>query len=200
MTTLTLAAMAGLLIGAGQVSAAHPFGGRDRGDCLREAASGMRLTNTLDELVADGTITADQQTEIVEALDEGRVNRPFACNGIGVLRNGAVGDAVVQLLDMKRYEIRQAWRDGASLTEIAADQGVDRATLVDTMVSALDARLTEAVDEGTITAEQKAEIMESATVKIEEAVDFHRGDLRDQLESGTDDAAVTGTEVAMTIA
>lgn len=188
VTSLTLAALAGLLIGAGQVSAAHPFQ-RDRGDCLRALAGGARFSTTLDELVTDGTITNDQKDAIVDALDDQRGDRPGPCGGIGLIRNGAVSDAVTELLDLSRREIRRAWLDGASLTEIAADQGVDRATLVDTITTALDTRLDEAVAAGTITAEQQTEIMTNADPVIERAVDLHRGDLREQF--GADDAEST---------
>jgi hypothetical protein len=188
-TALTLAALAGVLLGTGQVSAAHPFG-RHRGDCLRAAAGGMRTGHALDDLVADGTITTEQRDAIADELD-----RPLACRGLG---DGAVSEAVSALFGMPRDEIRAAWLDGSSLADIAAEQGIDRAMLVETMTSALDARLTDAVNAGTISAERKTEIMSKATDRIEQAVDRHRGDRRDQ--PGSDDAPPSTTGLTATVA
>jgi polyhydroxyalkanoate synthesis regulator phasin len=185
VSTLSLAALASLLLGVTQVSAAHPIRGHQRGDCLRAAAGGLKLNNALDELVADGTITADQETAIVEQLNEGRLKRNFGCNGISILRNGEIGEAVTDLLGLDRFEIRQSWRDGQSLTEIAAAQGIDRSALVETILTSLDDRLDTAVERGTITAEQKDEILTNATPVIERAVDLHRGELREQMESNS---------------
>lgn len=186
VTTLTLAALAAILLGAGQVSAASPFGKGHRGDCARALAGGFRLNNTLEELVAEGTITADQQEAIVDALGE-----PRACTRLGGLRVGVVSDAVTDLLGLERSDIRQAWLDGASLTEIAAEQGVDRDALLEAMISAVDARLTEAVDEGTITAEQKADMLTRATEAFERGVDLHRGDLRAERDAAGSDESAT---------
>jgi hypothetical protein len=183
VTTLSLAALVGLLLGATQVSAAHLVRGHQRGDCLRSAARGLKLTSALDQLVADGTITAEQETAIIEQLNQGRLNRNFGCNGISILRNGDIAAAVTDLLNMDRFEIRRAWLDGQSLTEIAAGQGIDRSALVDTILTSLGDRLDTAVERGTITAEQKNEILTNATPVIERAVDLHRGELREQVES-----------------
>lgn len=196
VTSLSLAVLAGLMIGASQVSAASPMRGHERGNCLRAVAGGLKLNSALDQLVADGTITAEQEAAIFDQLGESRLNRNFGCNGISILRNGEIGAAVTDLLGMERFEIRRAWLEGQSLAEIAGAQGIDRATLIDTMLTALDARLNTAVERGTITAEQKEEILTNATPVIERAVDLHRGELREQMESEGGDTEPPATPAA----
>jgi len=190
--TLSVATICGVLLGAGRIdrvsAAVHPGHGAQRGDCLRAIMGGLGLNNVLDEMVADGTLTEPQETAILERITETRAEHRRPCTGIMLVRDGAIGDAVTDLLGMDRGEIREAWLDGQSLTDMAAAQGIDRQTLIDTIVDALGTKLDELVADERITPERRDEILTNAQPMIERAVDLHRGEMRDQLDGAESDA------------
>jgi hypothetical protein len=191
IATLSLATICGLLLGTGridQISAAVlPGHGAQRGDCLRAIMGGLGLNNVLDEMVADGTLTEPQETAILDRVTETRAEHRRPCTGVMLVRDGAIGDAVTDLLGMDRGEIREAWLDGQSLTDMAAAQGIDRQTLVDTIADALGTKLDELVADEKITPERRGEIFTNAQPTMERAVDLHRGELRDQSEDAESD-------------
>jgi hypothetical protein len=192
IATLSLATICGLLFGTGridQVSAAiRPERGHQRAACLRAIMGGLGLNNVLDEMVADGTLTEPQETAILERITETRAEHRRPCTGIMLVRDGAIGDAVTDLLGMDRGEIREAWLDGQSLTDMAATQGIDRQILIDTIVDTFGTKLDELVADEKITPERRDEILTNAQPTIERAVDLHRGESRDQLDGAESDA------------
>jgi polyhydroxyalkanoate synthesis regulator phasin len=185
LALLSIAVVGGILLGADQVSAApHRGRAQHRSACFSAIKGGIRLTSTLDQLVANGTITAEQESAIINQLIIDRAGGPRSCDGIGLARDGQVGQAIANLLGTDRREIRQAWRDGQSLSEMAAAKGIDRQTLVDAIVTAIGDRIDQAVEKGRITADQKSEIVSNITPSIERAIDLHRGELRQKSGTG----------------
>ncbi len=197
--SIVMAAIAALLLGAAGVSAANHRERDGRGiACLQLHAGANNLEASLEELVQDGTLTVEQQTAILDQLSEGMNIRARACTGMDLIRDRAVGTAVMELLGMDRAEIRIEWLDGNSLAEMAEAQGVDRETLIDTISTAIDTKLTEAVENGRITEERKAEIEAELTTKIEEAVDLHLSDVVDRLRDSLDATDDSSTPVSTT--
>jgi hypothetical protein len=176
VATLAIATIGGLVLGAGDVSAAamHRMPGR-RVACIRQFIAGNRVRNSLDSLVQDGTLTADQETAVLNKLVDQATGKG-TCTAIGLTHDHAVADAVATTLGMDRSAIKQAWDNGQSLTEIAQSNGVSRDELVSTIEQAIDAKLQKAVDGGKITAERKTEIESKLDPLVEQAVDLHKGE------------------------
>lgn len=176
VAVFSLVALGGLAVGAEHAGAAAPNRvERGRVACLTQYLGGSKVRESLDQLVQDGTLTSEQEQAVLDKLI-GQATGTRSCTGLGLLHDQAVGDAVATLLGMDRAEIKQAWKDGQSLTEIARSKGVSRDQLVTTIEDAIDAKLQTAVANGQITAERKTEIMTDIKPIVEQAVDTHRGD------------------------
>lgn len=92
--------------------------------------------------------------------------------GIAIRDAGArMVDILADLTGLSVDAVEDRRQAGESVSDIAKDEGVDPALVVD---KALDARakiLDEKVADGTITAEQKAEVLERMTDRLNERVD-----------------------------
>jgi hypothetical protein len=118
------------------------------------------IANALAGLVEDGTLTQEQADVVAETLDEQLpAHRP---GGLGGPRGH--GFALLELevaaeeLGLTEEELREQLRNGASLAEIAEDQGVDVDDLVNVIVDAAEERLAAAVDDGRIDQERADEL------------------------------------------
>ena len=127
-----------------------------------------RLREALEPLVEDGTITAAQADAVAEHLADTfpGPHGHFIGRGPGL----ASFEAAAGIIGIENSELREALADGATLAEVAEDNGVAVDTLIDGLVSALDEKLDELVADGRITEEQAAEIRENAPERIENFV------------------------------
>jgi len=115
------------------------------------------ITNALAGLVEDGTLTQEQADRVAETLDE-ELPAPGP-GGPGHHGRMLLGfDAAAEELGLTEDELREQLRDGASLVEIAEEQGVDVDDLVAALVSAAEDDLATAVDEGRIDQDRADEI------------------------------------------
>jgi hypothetical protein len=139
------------------------------------------ITDALAGLVEDGSITQDQADEVAETLgdsDLGWGPRHGPGHGLGHGPGHGPGAAhldpgtIAGILGITADELRTAVEEGQTLTQIAEDQGIARAKLVDELVAAAEAELAEGVDEGHLTQEQADEL---------------RTGLRDRIAAGVDD-------------
>src|SRR5262249_34770824 len=105
-------------------------------------------------------------------------------------------DAVATKLGMSRADIKTAWKNGQSLTEIAQSKGVSRDDLVSTIEQAIDAKLQKAVDGGRITADQKTTIESKIDPLVEKAVDLPKGDRLNGGNATPTVPSMTGTPAA----
>ena len=131
-----------------------------------------RLTEVLQPLVDDGTITADQLTAIVAALDAagpmGRGGDGPGGRGMGMGGEGLT--AVAEVLGLTEAELQTALQGGQTLAEIAASEGVEVQTVIDTLVTAAGAHLAEHVTAGDLTQEEADAKLAELTPRITEAV------------------------------
>jgi polyhydroxyalkanoate synthesis regulator phasin len=127
-----------------------------------------RLREALETLVEDGTITAAQADAVAERLASTLPGRHghFIGRGPGL----ASFEAAAEIIGIENSELREALADGATLAEVAEDNGVAVDTLIAGLVSALDEKLDELVADGRITEEQAAEIRDNAPERIEDFV------------------------------
>lgn len=143
---------------------------------------GTRLRETLQPLVDDGTITAEQADAVTAQLVESRPERgegeghgPGGHRGrLGMFAAGVGSEALTDLLGLDAQELRQQLRDGATLAEIATAQGVEVQAVVDELVAELDERLTNAVENGRIDQTEADQKLADATAKITDMVNNGR--------------------------
>jgi hypothetical protein len=157
------------------------------------------IRDALADLVADGTITEDQADAVAAALDDSDALRPGLPGGpFGPGGRAMVPldlDAAADALGMTTDELWDALSaDGATLADIAEDQGVDSDTLVDALVAAAEERLEQAVTDGRLTQEQADELMETVPERVAAAIEREfpahrwRGPDRGRHHGGDDEA------------
>ncbi len=151
----------------------------------RAAERGARLAEVLQPLVADGTLTQEQLDTVVETLME---NAPERDGRGGRGGHGGRGDhdgprggrgghgleAAATALGLTADELRVELRDGATLADIAADEGVAVQTVIDAMVAELETHLDEHVASGELTQEEADAKLAKATEKITDLVNNGR--------------------------
>jgi len=141
-----------------------------------------RLTEVLQPLVDDATITAAQLTAIVETLDAvGPVGGGHRGGG-GMGRDMGRGmglDAAAEVLDLTADELRTELGEGQTLAEVATAQGVEVQAVIDTLVTDAGTHLAEHVADGDITQaeadEKLAEMTERITTSVNDGGGFGRG-------------------------
>lgn len=104
-----------------------------------------RIREALEGLVGDGTLTPEEADAVAETLNDSDLFRPHRPGGH---MDGLGLDVAAETLGLTEDELLTQLRDGATLAEIAADQGVDTQTLVDALVAAASERIDEAVADG----------------------------------------------------
>ena len=123
-----------------------------------------RLTEALQPLVDDGTLTEAQRDAVVTTLDAARPEKGSHGRGLG-------GEAVAEALGLTTDELRDAVMNGSTLADVAADQGVAVDDVVSAIVAQAEARLTTAVDSGRIDQATADEMLTEAQTRAEAMVD-----------------------------
>jgi polyhydroxyalkanoate synthesis regulator phasin len=128
----------------------------------------QRWREVLDPLVEDGTLTEAQADTVADHLATTLPGHRghFLGRGPGL----ASFEAAADIIGIDTAELREALADGATLAEVAEDNGVDVETLVDGLVAALNEKVDELMADGRITEDRAAEIKESAPERIENFV------------------------------
>jgi len=150
------------------------------------AEAGTRLRDTLQSLVDDGTITAEQADVVAAHLVENRPGRGERGEGgregrgegrgPGMFGRGVTSEALTDLLGLDAQELRQQLRDGATLAEIATAQGVETQAVIDELVAELTERVDNAVENGRIDQVEADQKLADAETKITDMVDNGRPD------------------------
>jgi hypothetical protein len=137
------------------------------------AAAKAAIGTTVDDAVADGRLTAAAgeriKARVAEADGDGcRIlagwRGPIVRAALGVARDGMT--AAADALDMSVLELRQALRDGATLKEVAAAEGVPYETVSSAVVGAVKADLDAAVAAGTISQARADRILERLETRL----------------------------------
>ena len=147
------------------------------------AAAVANLSERLDEAVADERLTREEADEKIAEAEERLTERaesdePFLPRGPrhhghhGRHGPGISPEVLEDTLGLTPEELRDALRDGQTLAEIAAAQGVSTDDLVAAMTAHAAERLDDAVADGKLTREEAderlAEIEERTRTAIEE--------------------------------
>jgi hypothetical protein len=157
--SLAVGGLAGSALGGPDVAdAANLAAAQDATDTTADEADGPAgwVDEALSGLVEDGTLTQEQADAVEEALEDAR-----PAGGFG---HGLHADlsTVAEVLGLSEDDLRTALEDGATLAEVAEEQGVDTQEVVDAVVAAQQERLDEAVAGGDLTQERADEIAEQA--------------------------------------
>ena len=130
---------------------------------------GKRISEALQVLVDDGTLTEAQRDAVVETLQNARLGRGEFRERLGQRSPRGAGE-IAEILGLEGSEIREALRNGSSIAELAEAQGIDRADIVDAIVARAEERLGTAVENGRIDAAQSAEMLTQAAERAEDLV------------------------------
>lgn len=140
-------------------------------------AEGVDVQTVIDALVANGTDRLeeaiadlpDQVAELVEREglpDRGRPGGhggPHGGRGLGL-------DAAAEAIGLSAEDLRTALRDGATIAEVAEDNGVELQAVIDALVAEASAHLDEAVADGRLTeaeaTERRADLEERITAMV----------------------------------
>ncbi|NEK86743.1 hypothetical protein GCU60_13410 [Blastococcus saxobsidens] len=125
-----------------------------------------RITEALSGLVTDASITQEQADEVATTLSEAGVGRGGHHGGGGVAL-----EAAATALGMTEAGLRTALEpDGATLAQVAEDQGVPVDELVAALVQAQEERIAQAVEDGRLTQEEADERLADVEERVTERV------------------------------
>ncbi len=143
---------------------------------------GDRISEALQVLVDDGTLTEAQRDAVVETLQNARPDRGEFRERLGQRGPRGAGE-IAEILGLEGSEMREALRNGSSIAELAEAQGIDSADVVDAIVARAEERLDTAVENGRIDDTQAAEMLTQAAERAEDLVngEIEFGGRRDRL-------------------
>ena len=130
---------------------------------------GERISEALQVLVDDGTLTEAQREAVVETLQIALPDRGEFRERLGQRGSRGAGE-IAEILGLEASEIREALRNGSSIAELAEAQGIDSADIVDAIVARAEERLDTAVENGRIDDTQAAEMLTRAAERAEDLV------------------------------
>ncbi|MEC7144978.1 MAG: hypothetical protein VXW59_05285 [Actinomycetota bacterium] len=128
-----------------------------------------RISEALQVLVDDGTLTEAQRDAVVETLKNARPDRGEFREPLGQ-RGPRVAGEIAEILGLEGNEIREALRNGSSIAELAEAQGIESADVVDAIVARAEERLDTAVENGRIDDTQAAEMLTRTAERAEDLV------------------------------
>ena len=156
---------------------------------------GTRISEALQVLVDDETLTEAQRDAVVETLQNARPDRGEFRERLGQRGPRGAGE-IAEILGLEGSEMREALRNGSSIAELAEAQGIDSADVVDAIVARAEERLDAAVENGRIDDTQAAEMLTQAAERAEGLVNgeiefggrrgHHRGFGRPAGDAGVD--------------
>jgi hypothetical protein len=126
---------------------------------------------TLDEAVTEGWLTQDQADRMRERMELAPGAEPWGMGmGKGFRGHGrpmhgwgtSFFSVAAEQLGMSQSDLMAALREGKTIADVAAEQGVDAQSLVDAYLAQLTEKLNEAVEEGRLTQKQADWMLEQA--------------------------------------
>ena len=131
---------------------------------------GTRIRESLQSLVDDGTITADQADAVAAHLVDQAPDHGRRGPGGRGHRPGMDGEVVAGVIGIDAETLREAVQSGQSLAEVAEANGVDPQAVIDALVAEAQSHLDQAVQDGRLTedeaATKAAEMVERITARV----------------------------------
>ena len=125
------------------------------------------ITEALQPLVDDGTLTDAQVQAVVDALQAARPAKGDHGQG----QRGPNLDNLATVLGTDADTLGQELRSGQSLADIAAANGVDSQDVVDAIVANMDERIQAGVDAGKLDQTRADEMLANAETRAQGIVD-----------------------------
>jgi len=170
-TTIGSVAAGATLFGpglAGAQDADSPAPSTAPGPDVERRDPAAHITKALQPLVDDGTLTDSQVAAVVDALQAARPERgPDGRRGPG--RPNL--DALADVLGTDAQSLGEQLRGGQTLADIAAANGVDTQSVVDTIVNGIETHIQEGIDSGRIDQTKADEILANAEARANDIVD-----------------------------
>ena len=144
-------------------------------DTLRAAQKEAR-DEVIAQMVAAGQITPEVAEKLKSAERSGFGGRLFGGDrhrAGRILHN--VIEAVAAVIGVDKTDVVTALRDGQSPAQFAESHGIDHSTLVANLTTVLQAKIADALAQGTITQEQADKLSQALSEKIDKAVDHEGG-------------------------
>jgi hypothetical protein len=159
----------------------------DTDDDTAERTPGW-VSEALDDLVADGTITQQQADAVDQALADARPERIHRHGRGGPFRGFLGLEAAADAIGIDETDLRDALRNGQTIAEVAEANGVEVQAVIDAMTAAAEARLDEAMANAD---ERLADLEEKITELVDEGFPIfpHRKE-----RPATEDDATSTTE------
>jgi polyhydroxyalkanoate synthesis regulator phasin len=139
-------------------------------DELKEAIKDARL-EMIDEAVAEGRLTEEQADHLGERAEgdgflflRPRQGGPHPGRMGGLI---VIVDAVADILDMDKEDLKEARQDGQSLVQIADVQGMSAEEFTEALLNQIQAQLDEFVSEGKLTEEQAERVFQGIESNID---------------------------------
>lgn len=132
------------------------------------------LKSTLDELVANGTITEDQENKIIEALKAKMGGRGRRGPGEDVKRE--LFKTAADTIGITPEQLMQELKGGKSIAEVAQAHGVEPQAVIDAVVAKIDSDIDQAVAKGRLSADRAAKLKEEVPQHVADMVNRHFGD------------------------
>lgn len=144
--------------------------------------AGAHVRETLQPLIDDGTITAEQADAVAQQLLESRPERTAGegrgpgghRDGPGLFGRGVASEALTDLLGIDARDLRTQLQEGSTLAEIATAQGVEPQAVVDELVAEVTERTNAAVESGRIDQAKADELLVAAGTRITDMVENGR--------------------------
>lgn len=143
--------------------------------------SGRQLRGVLQELVDDGTLTAEEADTVAAHVAEHRAEHRgergehrgdrTGPGGFGSRAGGVMSEAVTDLLGLTPTELREQLRDGATLGDIAEAQDVGTDALVDEIVGEVAERIAQGVENGRLDRAEADEKLAEVEARVADMVD-----------------------------
>ncbi len=168
-TKLVIAAATGALTLSALGVAAPALAATDDAEGTASSVA-ERIADALSGLVDDGSITQEQADEVATTLSEAGLGDRGGHHG-----RGPDLATAAEALGMTEEDLREALGTGATLAQVAEDQGVAVDTLVQALVAAEEDRIAEAVVDGRLTQEQADERLADLEQRVTDRVEAESG-------------------------
>ena len=140
----------------------------------RGARATVRIREALQNLIDDGTISAAQADAVAADLASSLPHPGPGGPDWHHRHPGFDGEVLAGLLGIDVETLRSELRDGKTVAEIAAEQGVDVQTVIDSLVAEAKAHLDLSVESGRLTQEEADAELAEVTERITDFVNNGR--------------------------
>jgi len=192
--------VASLAMGSVAVAAVNPISAVSAAVNSSKPAKGSLVQQSLDEEVANGTITQAQADAIESALQAKREALWAKRPGLGK----AVMASVAQQLNTDLKALVAELRTGKSIADVANEKGVNPQSIIDNLVTSLDGKIDARVAAKTLTQNHADVMKQNLPARVADFVNKIRGHARAaakaQTAPPTTDTTSPSTEAPTTTA